>query len=186
MVRSTAMARRSTGFTLWLTGLSGAGKSTLARALADALQHDPRAVQVLDGDEFRRAFGSDLGFTPADRARNVRRIGYVAQLLSSSDVIAIVAAMSPERAVRDEVRRAHTAPFLEILVDCPVEELVRRDPKGIYARAQAGTLRDVVGVDAVYEPPVEPDVHLRTDRTSVADGVAVILAAVHARGLVAP
>jgi adenylyl-sulfate kinase len=177
------MPSQSPAFTLWLTGLSGAGKSTLARALADALDSDGRAVEVLDGDEVRRAFGEDLGYAPADRARNMRRIGYVADLLSRNGVIVIVAAMSPYRAVRDEIRQAHHAPFVEVFVDCSMAELRRRDTKGLYARGAAGEIANVVGIDSAYEPPTAPDVHLRTDEVSVPDAVAQVRALLEARGL---
>lgn len=178
------MSSKSPAFTLWLTGLSGAGKSTLARALAEALDGDGRAVEVLDGDDVRRAFGEDLGYAPADRARNMRRIGYVADLLSRNGVIVIVAAMSPYRAVRDEIRQAHHAPFVEVFVDCAMVELRRRDTKGLYARSAAGEITNVVGVDAVYEAPTVPDVHVRSDEVSVPDAVSRVRALLEARGLV--
>src|ERR1700730_9090143 len=146
-----------TGFTVWFTGLSGAGKSALAPALRSEIQGRGRRVEVLDGDEVRASLCKGLGFSKEDRDTNIRRIGYVARLLSRNGVIAIVAAISPYRAVPDEVRRDHEACFVEVLVDCSLEELMRRDTKGLYARALAGTLKNLSGVSDPYEPPLTPE-----------------------------
>ncbi len=128
------------GLTLWFTGLPGAGKSTLARRVAETLVGRGLRVELLDGDEFRASLSSDLGFSKEDRDINVRRIGFVARLLSRNGIVAIVAAISPYRAIRDEVRRQHEAPFVEIFVDCSLDELIRRDTKGLYARALRGEI----------------------------------------------
>src|ERR1700736_3478633 len=125
----------SKGFVVWFTGLSGAGKSTVANALVAELARRGRHAELLDGDEVRTSLCKGLGFSKEDRDTNIRRIGYVARLLSRNGVIAIVAAISPYRDVRDEVRRDHEACFVEVFVDCSLEELVRRDTKGLYARA---------------------------------------------------
>src|SRR5216684_6727236 len=117
----------SSGFVVWFTGLSGAGKSTIANALAADLARRGRHAEVLDGDEVRTHLSKGLGFSKDDRDTNVRRIGYVARLLSRNGVAVIVAAISPYRDVREEVRRLHEAPFVEVFVDCPLEELIRRD-----------------------------------------------------------
>jgi adenylyl-sulfate kinase len=172
------------GFTLWLTGLSGAGKSTLASAVEAALIARGRSVELLDAESVRHAFGDDLGHTPADRVRNMRRLGFLSRLLSRHGVAVIVAAMSPYRAVRDEIRASHQAPFVEVFVDCPLEELVRRDTKGLYSRAQAGTLANVIGVSEPYEVSDRPEVHLKTDRTPVAECVQAILSALQQRRLI--
>lgn len=152
------------GFTLWFTGLSGAGKSTLAESVRDVLIARGQRVEVLDGDEVRTNLSKGLGFSKEDRDTNIRRIGYVARLLSRNGVAAIGAAISPYRAVRDEVRIAHEAPFIEIYLECSLDELVRRDRKGLYARALAGEIPNFTGVSDPYEPPLSPEIHVRTDR----------------------
>lgn len=154
-------------FTLWLTGLSAAGKSTLANGVAEELSTRGLKVEILDGDEMRQTLSKGLGFTRDDREENVRRIGFVANLLSRNGVVAIVAAMSPYRDSRDAVRRAHQAPFVEVFVDCAMDEVVRRDPRGLYARALAGTAPDVIGISAPYEAPAAPELHIRTDRVPI-------------------
>ena len=164
----------ASGFTLWFTGLSGAGKSTLAEAIARRLREERPYVEVLDGDEIRRVLGGDLGYAPADRTTNMWRLGFIADLLSRNGAAAVVAAMSPYRAVREEIRRAHHAPFIEVFVDCPLDVLERRDTKGLYARARAGDLTHVIGVSGTYEPPESPDVAVRTDRLSIEESVARI------------
>jgi len=155
------------GFTLWFTGLSGAGKSTLSQAVADELQRRGRTVERLDGDEVRTRLSRGLGFSKADRDENIRRIGFVARLLSRNGAIAIAAAISPYRDVRDEVRREHDAPFVEIFVDCPIETLVKRDPKGLYAKALRGEIQQFSGISDPYEPPLKPEITVQTDRESI-------------------
>ncbi len=173
------------GFTLWLTGLSGAGKSTLAGRVREALVSLGCGVEVLDGDEIRENLSKGLGFSKEDRDTNIRRIGYVARLLSRNGVVVIAAAISPYREVRDEVRRAHEAVFLEVFVDCPLDELIRRDRKGLYAKALRGEVRNFTGVSDPYEPPLAPDVTVRTDREQVDESVAKILALLEHRALIA-
>jgi adenylylsulfate kinase len=155
------------GFTLWFTGLSGAGKSTLSQAVADQLQRRGLAVERLDGDDIRTRLSRGLGFSKADRDENIRRIGFVARLLSRNGAIAIAAAISPYREIRDEVRRDHDAPFVEIFVDCPIDTLVKRDPKGLYAKAIRGEIRQFSGISDPYEPPLNPEITLHTDRENV-------------------
>jgi adenylylsulfate kinase len=155
------------GFTLWFTGLSGAGKSTLSCAVADALQMRGRRVERLDGDEFRKRLSRGLGFSKEDRDENIRRIGFVARLLSRNGAVAIAAAISPYREIRDEVRREHDAPFVEVFVDCPLDVLVKRDPKGLYAKALQGQIANFSGVSDPYEPPLSPEITVRTDRETV-------------------
>jgi adenylyl-sulfate kinase len=174
------------GFTLWLTGLSGAGKSTLALALSDALVRQGRLVEVLDGDEVRRTFCRGLGFSKEDRDTNVRRIGFVARLLSRNGVAAIVAAISPYRDIRNEIRRQHEAPFVEILVDCPLAVLVGRDRKGLYAKALRGELDHFTGISDPYEPPELPEIIIRTHEQTVPESCAVVLDGLAARGIIAP
>jgi adenylylsulfate kinase len=166
---------------VWLTGLPSAGKTTLARRLAGELARRGRAVEVLDGDELRTRLTRGLGFSKADRDENVRRVAWVAGLLAGHGVVAIVALISPYRAARDEVR-AETADFVEVHVDCAAEECVRRDVKGLYRRALAGEIANFTGVSDPYEPPLRPEVTVRTDGESAEDSVGRILDALAARG----
>src|ERR687892_190757 len=134
----------SKGFTLWFTGLSGAGKSTLAQFLTPVLRERGCKVEVLDGDEVRGNLSKGLGFSKEDRDTNIRRIGYVANLLERNGVIAITAAISPYRDVRDEIRAQHTR-FVEVFVKCPLDALVERDVKGLYKKAIAGEIANFTG-----------------------------------------
>ena len=155
------------GFTLWFTGLSGAGKSTLSHAVGEALRERGRRVERLDGDEVRLRLSRGLGFSKDDRDENVRRIGFVARLLSRNGAVAIAAAISPYRELRDEVRREHEAPFVEVFVDCPFDVLVKRDPKGLYAKALQGQIQNFSGVSDPYEPPIAPEITVHTDRETI-------------------
>jgi sulfate adenylyltransferase len=184
--KAAPAASPSGGFILWFTGLSGAGKSTLAAALRERLRRD-RPVEVLDGDEIRNYLSKDLGFSKKDRDVNIRRIGYVARLLARNGVASITAAISPYADTRDEVRRLATndgLPFVEIFAHAELESLVRRDVKGLYEKALAGTITNFTGVSDPYEAPESPDVVVRTDREPVEESVARILKALHERGLV--
>jgi len=172
------------GFTLWFTGLSGAGKSTLAAIIRDEISRRGCAVELLDGDEVRACLSPGLGYSKGDRDANIRRIGYVARLLSRNGVVVIVAAISPYRDVRDEVRRSHQAPFVEVFVDCPIDELVQRDRKGLYARALRGEIEHFSGVSDPYEPPTTPDIHIRTDLERVEQSRDTIMARLRDQGLV--
>ena len=180
------MSVTGSGFTLWFTGLSGAGKSTLAETVRDELVARGRRVEVLDGDEIRTNLSKGLGFSKEDRDTNIRRIGYVARLLSRNGVVAITAAISPYRDVRDEVRRAHEATFVEAFVECSLDELVRRDRKGLYAKALRGEIEHFTGVSDPYEPPVSPDIHLRSDRETVDESRARILTWLETNRLISP
>lgn len=173
------------GFTLWLTGLPGAGKTTLAARVRDEIISRGREVELLDGDEMRTTLCRGLGFSKADRDENVRRIGLVARLLAAHGVVAIVAVVSPYRDIRDEVRRAHGGAFVEVFVDCGLTELIRRDPKGLYARAIQGQIQEFSGISAPYEVPAAPEIHVRTDAQDVEDTVRALVRALDARGLLA-
>jgi len=151
------------GFTLWLTGLPGSGKSTLANLAARELRRRGYRVEILDGDEVRTHLSKDLGFSKADRDANIRRIGYVCKLLSRNGVIAISAAISPYREIRDEVRRDHHR-FVEVYVKCPLEKLVERDTKGLYARALRGEIPSFTGVSDPYEEPLNPELVIESAR----------------------
>ena len=157
---------------VWLTGLPAAGKSTIAGALEATLFERGAVVYALDGDDLRRGLCRDLGFSPDDRAENVRRAGEVAAILADAGAIAIAAFISPYRRDREAARlTAAPAPFVEVFVDCPLDECERRDPRGLYRRARAGQILEFTGVSAPYEPPERPDLHLPTDRLSVAEAV---------------
>jgi adenylyl-sulfate kinase len=175
------MSPRQPGLVIWFTGLSGAGKSTLSQPVGEALRAAGRRVEVLDGDEVRTHLSKGLGFSKEDRDTNVRRIGYVAELLARNGVVAITAAISPYREVRDEVRRSverHGLRFVEVYVECPLEVLAARDVKGLYRKALAGEIPSFTGVSDPYEPPLAPDVTVRSDRERLEDSIAKVLAAV--------
>ena len=174
---AAAGARRTDGLTIWLTGLSGAGKSTIAGQLVPRLRAEGRRVEILDGDAIRENLSKGLGFSKEDRDTNIRRIGYVAELLTRNGVTVIVAAISPYRAVRDEVR-ARIGDFLEVHVDCHLDELVRRDVKGLYLRALAGEITHFTGVSDPYEAPLAPEVRVDTRKQTADESVAIILEAV--------
>ncbi len=174
----------ATGFTVWLTGLSGAGKSTIAAELARQLQAREVGVEVLDGDVVRTHLSKGLGFSKEDRDTNIRRIAFVAQLLTRHGVAVITAAISPYRAVRDEARDM-VGNFVEVYVKCPLDELVRRDVKGLYAKALRGEIGNFTGVSDPYEEPLHPEVVVETDHESVSTSVERILATVEARGYLA-
>jgi sulfate adenylyltransferase/3'-phosphoadenosine 5'-phosphosulfate synthase len=164
------------GFVVWLTGLSGAGKSTIAERLRSELAARGRAVEVLDGDEVRTNLSKGLGFSKEDRDTNIRRIGYVAGLLARHGGAVITAAISPYREVRDEVR-AKTPGFVEVYVECTLDELVKRDVKGLYEKALRGEIANFTGVSDPYEPPLRPEVVVETERETVEESVQKILAA---------
>ena len=167
--------RPSVGATIWLTGLSGSGKSTVAAACEARLVAFDRPAYVLDGDNVRLGLNGDLGFSAADRAENVRRVGHVARLMADAGIVVLVPLISPYRADRDQVRAIHAEadlPFIEVFVDTPIELCEQRDPKGLYAKARAGEITGFTGIDDPYEPPTSPDLVLRP-----ADGDAAAMAA---------
>ena len=165
------------GLTVWFTGLSSAGKSTICQALYEKLWAQGHKVEWLDGDAVRRHLSKGLGFSKEDRDENVRRIGFVAELLTRNGVIVLVSAISPYAAVRDEIRK-RIGNFLEVFVHAPLDVCEQRDLKGIYRRARAGEIRNVTGVDDPYEAPTAPEVECRTDREAVAESVAKVLSAI--------
>ncbi|MGD0530547.1 MAG: adenylyl-sulfate kinase [Polyangiaceae bacterium] len=171
----------SDGFVVWFTGLSGAGKSTLAAMLAGEIAGRGVPVEVLDGDEVRAHLSKGLGFSKEDRDINVRRIGFVAKLLARVGACAVAATISPYRAIRDE-QRAQVGRFVEVYVKCDVPTLARRDPKGLYAKALAGELRDFTGLDDPYEPPESPEVVVDTAIESREASLAKVVAKLEALG----
>ena len=171
------------GFTLWFTGMSGAGKSTISALLVERLRQFGAKVEVLDGDIVRTYLSKGLGFSKEDRDENIRRIGFVCELLSRNGVIAIAAAISPYRAIRDEVR-SRIENFVEVYVECPVEVLAARDVKGLYKRALAGEIPHFTGVSDPYEPPLHPEVTVNSSRESPEQSLEQIWATLERLGLV--
>ena len=168
------------GATVWFTGLSGSGKSTVADAVAVRLLAAGRPAYLLDGDNIRHGLNADLGFSAPDRAENVRRIAEVARLMADAGLVVLVPVISPYRAGRAQARGYVVAglPFVEVHVDTPLAECERRDPKGLYARARAGELTGMTGVDDPYEAPLDPDVRLQP--APVEAQVDIVLAALDA------
>ena len=162
------------GFTLWFTGLSGAGKSTLAGHVAAELRRRGMKVEILDGDEVRTNLSKGLGFSKEDRDTNIKRIGYVCKLLTRNGVVAISAAISPYREVRD-YNRAQIGHFVEIYVRCSIEALSRRDVKGLYKKALAGEIQNFTGVSDPYEPPTHPEITVDSERQSEQESLNAIL-----------
>ncbi len=175
---------RPLGFTVWLTGLSGAGKSTIARALAGRLRAEGLATELLDGDEVREHLSQGLGFSRADRDTNVRRIAYVAQLLTRNGVAVVIAAISPYAEARAAARKT-VGEFVEVFVNASVETCIARDPKGLYSKAMAGVITAFTGISDPYEAPTAPDVEIDTERESVDGAVARLLGLLGERGYLA-
>lgn len=168
------MQKSHIGATLWFTGLSGAGKTTISTKVAHILKDRGLSVEVLDGDIVRENLTRDLGFSRADRDENIRRIGFVAQLLSRNGVIVIVSAISPYEQARNEVREK-IENFIEIYVNAPLTVCENRDVKGLYQRARAGEIQSFTGIDDPYEPPLNPEVECRTDLESIEESVSKVL-----------
>jgi adenylyl-sulfate kinase len=169
------------GVTLWFTGLSGAGKSTVAQIVEQELRNRGERVEVLDGDVVRQNLSKELGFSHEDRDTNIRRIAFVADLLSRNGVVSITAAISPYRNTRAEVRELMGDRFVEIYVKASVEECARRDTKGLYAKAFAGEIKEFTGVSDPYEPPEAPEVVLDTEAESPAESAQKVFAFLDAR-----
>lgn len=178
------------GFTIWFTGFSGAGKTTLSNLLHHQLQERGITnVEVLDGDVVRTHLSKGLGFTKEDRDTNIRRIGWVAHLLTKHRVPNLVSAISPYREVRDEVRKmvehaAGEGTFIEVFVDCPLQVCEKRDVKGLYAKARKGELKQFTGIDDPYEIPHRPEVHIKTSEMTPEQGVHSILNHLESKGLI--
>jgi bifunctional enzyme CysN/CysC len=168
------------GLAVWLTGLSSAGKSTLSRAIYERLWARGYRVESLDGDEVRRYLSRDLGFSKEDRDENIRRIGFLAELLSRNGVIALVSAISPYRSIRDEIR-GRIPNFLEVYVNAPLNVCEGRDVKGLYRKARAGEITSFTGIDDPYEPPLLPEVECRTDQETVVESADKIIEAIERR-----
>ena len=171
------------GFTLWFTGLSGAGKSTLSERIHKRLAAAGAKVELLDGDEVRTHLSKGLGFSREDRDINVRRIGFVAELLSRNGVIAITAAISPYRETRQAVRE-RIENFVEIFMDCPIDVLAQRDVKGLYKRALAGEIPHFTGVSDPYEPPENPELRVDSATEPIAESEERVWKLLQDRGLI--
>ena len=164
----------SKGFTLWFTGLSGSGKTTIARAVEEILLERGLNVEVLDGDVVRTNLSKGLGFSKEDRDINIKRIGFVCNLLTRNGVAAIAAAISPYREIRD-YNREMIDRFIEVYVKCPLDVLTKRDVKGLYAKALAGEIKGFTGVDDPYEEPLKPEILVETDKETEEESVAKIV-----------
>jgi adenylyl-sulfate kinase len=171
------------GFTLWFTGLSGAGKSTVARLIETDLRERGLRVEVLDGDVVRTNLSKGLGFSKEDRDTNIRRIGFVCNLLTRNGVVAIAAAISPYQAIRDELRK-DIGRFVEVYARCPLDTLVERDVKGLYKKALAGEIANFTGVSDPYEAPLNAEVVLDTNLETPAESAAKLLAWLEQNGYI--
>ena len=173
------------GCTLWFTGLSASGKSTLANAVAGALHEAGCRTFVLDGDNVRHGLNKDLGFSPADREENIRRIGEVANLFSQAGVINLTAFISPYRGDRDKAREiAEEGCFLEIYVKCDLAECEKRDPKGLYKKARAGQLPEFTGISAPYEEPEQAELVVDTTHQTLEQSTECVIAYLQGRGII--
>jgi adenylylsulfate kinase len=171
--------------TIWLTGLSGSGKSTVAHAVEHELVERGVSAYVLDGDNIRHGLNSNVGFSPEDRTENIRRIGEVAKLFTNAGVVVLTAFISPYRADRDAVReKLEPGEFIEVYVDCSIEECEARDVKGLYQKARAGEIPEFTGISAPYEPPEKPEILLRSDASSVEECVEQVLGYLREVGIV--
>ncbi|MFF5088739.1 adenylyl-sulfate kinase [Streptomyces niveus] len=174
------------GATIWLTGLPSAGKTTIAVELAERLRSEGHRVEVLDGDEIREFLSAGLGFSREDRHTNVQRIGFVAELLASNGVKALVPVIAPYTDSREAVRKRHQSEgtaYLEVHVATPVEVCSVRDVKGLYAKQAAGEISGLTGVDDPYEAPEEPDLRIESHTQSVQESAAALHALLTERGL---
>ncbi len=168
------------GVTVWFTGLSGAGKTTISRQVEKQLREQEYKIEILDGDIVRTNLTKGLGFSREDRDTNVRRIGFVSQLLTRNGVIVLVSAISPYREIRDEVRNT-IGEFIEVYVNAPLTVCEDRDVKGLYKRARAGEIQNFTGISDPYEPPLNPEVTCNTDKEELEESVAKVLNALRVK-----
>jgi adenylylsulfate kinase len=162
------------GVTIWFTGLSGAGKTTITKALAEHLNQKDYSIEVLDGDVVRQNLTKGLGFSKEDRDENIRRIGFVANLLTKHGVIVLVSAISPYQQIRQEVREK-IGDFVEVFVNAPLATCESRDVKGLYKKARAGEIKGFTGIDDPYEAPLDPEVECRTDLETLEESLSKVL-----------
>jgi adenylylsulfate kinase len=171
------------GFVVWLTGLPGSGKTTIARQLEPELRKLGWLVELLDGDEIRQNLSKGLGFSREDRETHLKRVTYVAKLLSRNGVAVIAAFISPYRNIREYARK-ETTNFVEVYVKCSVESCAQRDPKGLYKKAYSGEIKDLTGPQDIYEEPLKPDLIVDTEQLAVQESVSLIMSKLAERGLV--
>jgi adenylylsulfate kinase len=174
------------GFCLWFTGLSGSGKTTITNQLVKELRKRGSKLEVLDGDIVRENLSKGLGFSKEDRDTNIRRIAFVANLLSRNGVPVITAAISPYRDIRNEARELMDSRFVEVYAKAPLEVCEERDVKGLYAKARAGEIKEFTGISDPYEPPEDPEIVIETDKQSPEESAQQILAYLEERGLIPP
>ena len=175
------------GATLWFTGLSGSGKSTIAVALEAVLYEHGKLSYRLDGDNIRLGINRNLGFSAEDRTENIRRIGEISKLFVDAGLLVLSSFISPYLQDRDQVRKLHREAgfdFIEIHVDCSLDVAEQRDPKGLYKKARAGQIKNFTGIDDPYEEPESPEIHLRTDRMTLAEEVEIIVNYMKANGII--
>jgi adenylyl-sulfate kinase len=172
------------GFTIWFTGLSGAGKTTISHIVSDELTDRGSKLEILDGDVVRENLSKGLGFSKEDRDTNIRRIAFVADLLSRNDVPVITAAISPYRDIRDEARAMMGDRFIEVYVEASVDACAERDVKGLYKKAFAGEIKEFTGVSDPYEEPLNPEVVLKTEEESPEESAAKLIAYLEERDLI--
>ncbi len=174
------------GATLWFTGLSGSGKSTVAVALETELAKRGKHCYRLDGDNVRLGINKNLGFSAEDRTENIRRIGEISKLFVDAGLLTLNSFISPYRADRDLAREIHendNMAFLEVYVECALDEAEKRDPKGLYKKARAGEIKNFTGIDDPYEEPLKPEIHLHSDTMSLEEEVEIIIQALEQHGL---
>ena len=166
------------GFVIWITGLPGSGKTTIARGVAEKLKEKGLKVELLDGDEVRKWLSPEAGFTREDRTRHLIRVAHVAKLLARNGVAVIASFVSPYRDVREKARQiveGEGLPFIEVYVECSLEECIRRDPKGLYKRALRGEIKHMTGIDDPYEPPENPEVKVNTEKRTATENVEKVI-----------
>ncbi|MCM3726991.1 adenylyl-sulfate kinase [Neobacillus cucumis] len=170
---------------LWFTGLSGSGKSTIANAVSSELYRQGINEYVLDGDNIRHGLNKDLGFSDYDRTENIRRIGEVAKLFVDSGAVVTTAFISPFRSDRDQVRALfEEGEFIEVYIDCPIEQCEARDPKKLYEKARRGEIKDFTGIDSPYEAPERPEITIRSDKFSVGEAVQQIFQYLQSKNII--
>jgi len=177
------MVEKQRGVTIWLTGLSGAGKTTICQFLETELRSQGYKIEVLDGDVVRQNLSKGLTFSKEDRDENIRRIGFVAQLLTRNNVIVLVSVISPYRAIREEVKEK-IRDFIEVYVNAPLEVCEQRDVKGLYKKARNGEIKNFTGIDDLYEIPLEPDVECKTNQESVVQSANKVLSRLEELGYI--
>jgi len=170
------------GFVIWFTGLPGSGKTTLANEIQKILKSYGYKVEILDGDEIRKGLSKDLGFSKEDREKHNERVMFVAKILSRNGVITLVPLISPYREIRERARN-EIENFIEVYVRCPLDVLIKRDPKGLYKKALAGEIKNLTGLQDPYEEPLNPDIVIDTDRLTVEESVNKILSYLKSKNL---